>query len=368
MKRSKILLILHQSPPLHGAAKVGDIIVSSKKMNNFYDCKFIKIKSSKKIEDIGKFNIYKFFLVISLYFRIFFMLAKFRPNKIYFTASISGAAFFRDLLLSFLWKFYCLINNAQVFYHYHTKGVDNFVSRSKVNLFLTNLFIRNVNVILLSKLLVKDFEKVNAYKKIFMLSNGIKTQINESSFENNIKRKYEELNQIHVLYLSQLIKEKGYDQVLELARHTSGRKIHYHFAGHWQSPNDEKYFFEFIKNNNLTHDVTYHGYVNGIMKDNLFNKAHLLAYPSRNDAFPLTILEALSFGVPVIAFNQGSIPLMLDERSGIIVKDLMNFIHGFEKSLTSLINENTAIYCRKRFSKNFTLEKFETNLIEIFHD
>jgi glycosyltransferase involved in cell wall biosynthesis len=255
-----------------------------------------------------------------------------------------------------------------VYYHYHTKGIDDFVSQSIVHLILTRFFLRNVNVILLSRILVKDFEKANVYKKIFFLSNGIKNKIDESTMEENIKRKYENLNQIQVLYLSQLTKEKGFDEVLALASHTLGRNIHYHFAGGWQSYEDKDFFYKFVEKNNLTNSVTYHGFVSGIKKENLFNKVHLLAYPSRNDAFPLTILESLSYGVPVIASSQGSIPIMLDEKSGIVVNDLTNFIGGFEKSMTSLISQQAAKYCRERFVKEFTLEKFEINLIGVLND
>ena len=367
MKRSKILLILHQSPPPHGAAKVGDFIATSEKLRDSFECKFIKIKSSETVEDIGRIRLNKLFFALALFFRVMFMLAKFRPDKIYFTASISGIAFYRDLLLSVLWKCYSSLNGAQVFYHYHTKGIDNFVSKSIVHLVLTRFFLRNVNVILLSRILIKDFEKARVYKKVFFLSNGIKNQIDESTFEQIIEKKYENPNQIQVLYLSQLTKEKGYDEVLALASHTLGRNIHYHFAGGWQSPEDKDFFFEFVEKNNLNNSVTYHGFVSGISKENLFATAHLLAYPSRNDAFPLTILEALSYGVPVVASNQGSIPMMLDSESGVVVSDLKNFIGGFEKSMTSLISQQAARYCRERFVKDFTLENFEINLIGVFN-
>lgn len=56
---SKLLCILHYSPPVHGASKVGDTIKSSKILKDEFDCRFIKIKSSNTLEDIGKFNLKK---------------------------------------------------------------------------------------------------------------------------------------------------------------------------------------------------------------------------------------------------------------------------------------------------------------------
>ena len=38
--KPKLLCILHRAPPAHGAAKVGDFIASSKKLNKHFDCRF----------------------------------------------------------------------------------------------------------------------------------------------------------------------------------------------------------------------------------------------------------------------------------------------------------------------------------------
>ena len=108
-KKTKLLCILHRSPPAHGAAKVGDIIASSKKLNENYDCRFISIKSSDTIGDIGKVNFKKFYLVAELYMKVLWALVVFRPHKIYFTASIRSVALYRDLLVSTLWKVYRLL-------------------------------------------------------------------------------------------------------------------------------------------------------------------------------------------------------------------------------------------------------------------
>ena len=90
--KPKLLCILHRSPPAHGAAKVGDLIASSKKLNKAFDCRFISIKSSHTIGDIGKINIKKFYYVAELYFKVLWLLLSFRPDKIYFTASIRSIA------------------------------------------------------------------------------------------------------------------------------------------------------------------------------------------------------------------------------------------------------------------------------------
>ena len=365
--KPKLLCILHRSPPGHGAAKVGDLIASSQSLKKIFDCYFITIKSSGTIGEIGKVSVKKLFFVVELYCKVFLALLLFRPDKIYFTASIKSVAFYRDLLLSTLWKGYKYFASCDVFYHYHTKGIDQFVTDSDVNLRLTQFFVRDVNIILLSSLLTKDFDKVNTIRDFYYLSNGVEDGLSDSSFLKLIGSKYKKFEPLKVLYLSNMIKSKGYFHVLELAKSTRDGLVEYHFAGGWQNSEDEKEFFRYIRQHELTDIVTFHGFVNGDEKAKLFKSSHVFIFPTRyeNEAFPLSILEALSFGLPVISTDEGSIPFMLDSKSGIVLQDVNELPEALEEARRSLINEETSIYCRSRFSDNFSLSKFESSLVEV---
>ena len=215
MSKPKLLCILHRSPPAHGAAKVGDFIASSKKLSENFECRFITIKSSDTIGDIGKVNFKKFYLVAELYVKVLWALLVFRPQKIYFTASIRGVALYRDLLISTLWKVYKLFKQVEVYYHYHTKGVDEFVSASERNLKLTRFFVKDVNLILLSPMLEKDFEQVQTFKKVFYLPNGVENTLKDVDFNKLIESRYKHGESLNILYLSNMIKSKGYFGVLE---------------------------------------------------------------------------------------------------------------------------------------------------------
>jgi glycosyltransferase involved in cell wall biosynthesis len=364
MKKTKLLCILHYSPPAHGASKVGDFIKSSEKLKDEFDCRFIKIKSSDTIGDIGKVNFKKIWFVIELFFKILFIVLVFRPNKIYFTASIRGVAFYRDFLLSNIWKIYKLFKNCEVYYHYHTKGVSEFI-KSNRNKKLTKYFLKDINLVLLSPMLEADFDEVKTFKKVYYLPNGVEDNYDEKSFENYISNK--NFNEINVLYLSNMIKEKGYFEVVKLANSQKEQNIHFHFAGGWQKEEDEKEFFEYIKKNDLEKSITFHGFVNGIQKKELFEKSHVFIFPTRykNEAFPLSVLESFSYGLPCLSTNEGSIPYIIDEKSGVVVTDLNDLEHGFQNILKNYLNIDTAKYCRKRYLDNFSLEQFEENLIKV---
>jgi glycosyltransferase involved in cell wall biosynthesis len=365
--RQKILCILHRSPPAHGAAQVGDMIAHSSKLHEEFDCKFITIKSSTSLSSIGGFAFIKIYYLLELYVRIFLALVALKPDKIYFTASNKSFAFYRDLILSTLWKMYSLFKKVDVFYHFHTKGVEDFVAGSVVKTALTKFFLKDVNLILLSPLLENDFLKVNTFKRVLYLPNGVGNQLTENQFDQVIKDKFSNNKPLNVLYLSNMIKSKGYFKVLELAKKIKEEPIQFNFAGGWTSQKDKNDFFQFIKDNNLSGKVFFHGFVSGNEKQELFKKAHFFIFPTRykNEAFPLSILEALSFGVSVIATDEGSIPHMLDEQSGIIVNDVNKLKEALEEARKQLLNKGAAMYCRQRYLDNFSLEKFEDNLISV---
>lgn len=370
MRKPKLLCILHRSPPAHGAAKVGDYIASSAQLAESFECRFITIKSSDTIGDIGKINLKKFYLVAELFLKVLWALMVFRPEKIYFTASIRSVAFYRDLLISTLWKLYRQMSAVDVYYHYHTKGVDEFVCASARNLSLTRFFLRDVHLILLSPMLENDFAQVQTYRSVSYLPNGVEDTLDNDQLDQMIAHRFSHTETIHLLYLSNMIKSKGYFEVLKLATLTQNRPIHYHFAGGWQNIEDEKEFYETIESSHLSGTVTFHGFVNGEQKRSLFENAHLFIFPTRyqNEAFPLSLLEAMSYALPSIATDEGSIPYILDQRSGIVIYDTNDLLAPLETALETLINPSSARYCRQRYCEHFTQQQFEDNLISLLKE
>lgn len=374
MKKKNALFILHYAPPIHGAAKVGDTILKSKLLNETFSCRFIKINSSDKIEDIGAFNFFKIISSIELFFKTVYQIITFQPQIIYFTVSPRGFAFYRDFIISIPIKVYNLFNKSRlsVFYHYHARGILEFTNASSVSKKLTNFFLRNVNVILLSDLIKNDLKFVSSYKKIIVLNNGVENSLSKEDFGKMLSDRTNKKN-IDILYLSNMIKDKGYDKVLEIASKSrlskSTSKYSFHFAGAWSSDAEKSYFYNYVEENNLEDMVTYHGLVTGEKKSELFKKTNVFFFPTRykREVFPLSVLEALSYGLPVLTFNQGAISDIINTSIGIISSE-KNLYEDFNKITEDYLTLTTYQQCREFFLDNFSEQKFLLNLISILNN
>ncbi len=74
-----------------------------------------------------------------------------------------------------------------------------------------------------------------------------------------------------------------------------------------------------IANGKLNNMVKYEGWVSGEKKTELLNWADVFILPSFNEGLPISILEAMSYKMPIVSTPVGGIPEVIDKRNGILV-------------------------------------------------
>jgi glycosyltransferase involved in cell wall biosynthesis len=91
-------------------------------------------------------------------------------------------------------------------------------------------------------------------------------------------------------------------------------------------------------------------------------KAFLMT-PNWDEAFGLVIVEAMSCGTPVIAFNKGSIPEIVEDNKTGYLSSYEEGVDGLAGNVEKLFNLSDQEYqvmstnARKRVEENFTIEK-----------
>jgi glycosyltransferase involved in cell wall biosynthesis len=98
---------------------------------------------------------------------------------------------------------------------------------------------------------------------------------------------------------------KGQDLALEVLSQPKWQQRDWHLNLYGEGY-DREYIQELVKLYGLTSRVTLHGYCTNVQQ--LWQDNHLLLLPSRREAAPLVVMEAMLNGRPVVATGIGTIP------------------------------------------------------------
>lgn len=119
-----------------------------------------------------------------------------------------------------------------------------------------------------------------------------------------------------LLYLGRFIKEKGIFDLIDAIKilQEKGIKVNLLFAGSGDLENE---IIEESSRKGIKDYISVIGPVQGDIKNQLIKRANLMIRTSYHEVFPITYLEAMSFGTPVIATPVGDVPY-LAKTSGAI--------------------------------------------------
>lgn len=149
-------------------------------------------------------------------------------------------------------------------------------------------------------------------------------------------------------FLSNISAEKGIYDFLALmqASHERGLGLKALIAGPFQDKDAESRVMSLLRDQPYVHYV---GPKYGAEKEAFYAALDVLVFPTRyaNEAEPVTIHEALTHGVPVIAFGRGAIPEILDGPHGVAIPPDQDFARAASKTLL-LWKEDAAAFRNAR--------------------
>ncbi|KDS13775.1 glycosyl transferases group 1 family protein [Bacteroides fragilis str. 3725 D9 ii] len=123
-----------------------------------------------------------------------------------------------------------------------------------------------------------------------------------------------------ILFFGRLGKRKGIYDILDvLSEHREEfiNKLEFLFGG----DGDVEQVQAIIRERNLNDIAKYQGWVSGIKKERLLNQADAYILPSYNEGLPISVLEAMSYSLPIISTTVGGIPEILkNNENGFIIE------------------------------------------------
>ncbi len=333
------------------------------KAEKFY-IKKIKINYSDSLEELGKINLKKFFGFFIVFFRLIPELIFFRPHVVYFELASRGFAFYRDSVYVII----CKLFRKNILFHFQAKGIITLKKNSLSRNYAKFIF-KNTSAILLSSLLYYDVEGFIPKKNIFIVPNAIKEELTEEEFDNILKKRKQN-KKTNLLFLSNMIESKGPLEVLKICKALKDRKIKFvcNFVGAFSEEKFKKRFFRELKNLELEKECLYLGPKYGKEKFEILEGTNYLVFPTSydNEVFPLVILEALMYGVPVLSYDNAAIREVISkDHLGFVAKqeDYAALTQELKKRILQKDENSTKV--RQEFKNKYVLAKSAKKLMEI---
>lgn len=247
------------------------------------------------------------------YLRMFFRMLLDRNVKIVHLHSAADGSFWRKTKLLGLAK----MMKRKVVLHIHASRFKAFYDESdsqKKKWILSNLKKADV-LICLSESWRLWFESIGVQ------SNKIVVLHNITAYPQLLENKKPlDSRPVHFLFMGEIGPRKGVFDILRgLSNHRNEleNKIELRIGGNKM----ERELRKAIKDGGLEKFVRFEGWVSGAKKIELLNWADVFILPSFNEGLPISILEAMSYKMPVISTNVGGIPEIVENSvNGVLVK------------------------------------------------
>lgn len=361
MDKSRILFLVPLPPPVHGSAMVSQAIRNSTRINRSFQTDYVNLTTSRKMNEIGKHCVKKIFRFFGAFSKMMYKLLFHRWDACYLAITCHGIGFLKDVPFVALCKWF----SPKVILHLHNKGLSKEVYRWPYRWLMPWIF-RHTEVILLSERLYSDIASVVRPEQVHICPNGLSSpvDINEVS-QSSVP---------HLLFLSNLIESKGVYVLLDACQilKDKGYSFICDFVGGETKEITRRHLEEEISQRGLEEYVVYHGPQYGEAKELFFQKADIFVQPTFEDCFPLTLVEAMQHGLPVVSTDEGAIPdMIVDGENGFVCprREVNGLVNAFEKLLTNNeLRKQMSKNARFRYKERYTLDAFEKTFQQILSE
>ena len=161
----------------------------------------------------------------------------------------------------------------------------------------------------------------------------------------------------YLLFFGRIHHDKGAREAFEIARACNKKLI---LAGIIQ---DEAYYHQYVEPHLDNDNAVYVGSAGPVQRNQLLGKACALLHPINfNEPFGLSVIESMACGTPVIAFDRGSMPELIENgKSGFLVNNVDEAIETVAR-----IKEIDRAYCRRHVERHFTVDRMIDEYIKVY--
>lgn len=168
---------------------------------------------------------------------------------------------------------------------------------------------------------------------------------------------FQPVSDVTLLFFGRIHRDKGVRQAIEIAEGCNRKLI---LAGIIQ---DQVYYDRYVAPHIDNQMVIYVGSVGPVERNRLLGQACALLHPIQFDEpFGLSVIEAMACGTPVIAFDRGSMPELIENgQSGFLVGSVDEAVEAVGR-----IKAIDRTACRRHVERHFTVDRIIDEYIQVY--
>lgn len=397
----KLLVFAHTPPPHHGQSYMVKLMLDGfggdarcadapPALVPGIECYHVNARFSRDLADVGEFQGAKMLLI--LWFCLQAVWIRFRhgvPYLYYVPAPGKSVALYRDWLIMLL----CRPFFKKVALHWHAAGLAKWLETS------TNIHVRAATYrlfrpvdlsLVLSRYNFADAEKLLS-RSIRVVDNGIpdpcpdfETRVRPWRQARFLRRRAatgaagaggSEPLVFTALFLAHCTREKGLFAAAEAVIRVNQRfaalqqpfQLRLVAAGNFVSADERAEFDRLVASPAAGGAVEHRGFVSGRLKDELLLQADLFLFPTvyHGENQPVSLIEAMAFGLPIVTTRWRSLPEMLPpDHAGLVTgQDPAALADAIQQVLAGESGENL----RQLFVERFALRQHLVALAAALH-
>ena len=290
----------------------------------------------------------------SAFVKIIGLLFKHKPSELVFWFHCGPwLSFLRKFSLSLVPR----LTGAKVIAHLHSYSLKRYLDHSISALFI-KLFLLPFNEIVVLNHWWKNFLiSKNITKNITISHNPVTGELVEQAGRaDTVHTEFQE--DIRIISMGRLMPGKGFESLIE-AMTLLPTNYTLIIAGDGVL---KKHLEENINKFNLNDRVSLTGWITGKDKDDLLKKSSMFCLPSSNDAFGMIYIEAMAYGLPVVALDFPPVRSLISSTVGVLCEDSTP---ASIKSAIEKVSIDLGQYCGgpKAVIENFSPEKSAQNIV-----
>lgn len=252
----------------------------------------------------------------------------------------------------------------KVILHIHGSEFEKFY-KEECNILMKNyvkfIFKKCSKVLALSEEWKEILSQIVNKEKIEVLDNSIIVKENKNKKDYSAKK---------ILFLGRVGRRKGVYDILQVASKIINKypDVEFIIAGDGDVDKVKKICID----RQIDKNIRITGWTSGSDKIKLLNEATVYLLPSYNEGMPISILEAMSYNLPIISTNVGGIPQLISNNlEGFIFEagDLEKLYELLDKILENEeLRERLGNGSFNKVNKKFNLEKNILKLSKIYRE